>query len=149
MEKHTTYTRQRCERGGDRMRFHNLNGASFKRRYPTLFFLLIAAGVVALLFYLNSGRLPLYPCWLLCLSVVTFFFYGYDKRQSMKEGAWRVPEAALHLLSLAGGFAGAFLGRRYYRHKTQKTAFIIVIILSALLYLGVWGYLRFSACRFW
>ena len=47
-------------------------------------------------------------CWLLCLSVVTFFFYGYDKRQSAIDGAWRVPEAALHLLALVGGFVGAF-----------------------------------------
>ena len=114
--------------------------ASFKVRHPVLFFLLIAAGLAAFLFYFAYGRLPLYPCWILCLSVVTFLFYGYDKHQSMKDGAWRVPEAALHLLSLAGGFIGAFLGRRYYRHKTQKIAFIIVIVLSALIHIGLFLY---------
>ncbi len=58
--------------------------------------------------------------------------YGYDKHQSEKEGAWRVPEAVLHLLSLAGGFIGAFLGWSFYRHKTQKIAFIFVIVLSTV-----------------
>ena len=104
------------------------------------FFLLIAAGITACLLYLAWGKLPLYPCWLICLSVVTFIFYGYDKYQSGKDGAWRVPEATLHLLSLAGGFIGAFLGRRFYRHKTQKIVFIIVIILSALLHIALFLY---------
>ena len=112
----------------------------FKRRHPVLFFLLIAAGITACLLYFAWGRLPLYPCWLLCLSVVTFLFYGYDKHQSEKDGAWRVPEATLHLLSLLGGFIGAFLGRRFYRHKTQKLIFIIVIVLSALLHIALFLY---------
>ena len=101
------------------------------------FFLLIAAGITAFLLYFAGRKLPLYPCLLVCLSVVTFLFYGYDKHQSEKDGAWRVPEAVLHLLSLAGGFVGAFLGRRFYRHKTQKIAFIIVIVLSALLHIAL------------
>ena len=109
-------------------------------RHPALFFLLIAAGIVAFLFYFAYGRMPFYPCWLFCLSVVAFLFYGYDKHQSEKEGAWRVPEVVLHLLSLAGGFVGAFLGRRYYRHKTQKIVFILVIILSALLHIALFLY---------
>ena len=120
--------------------FSSRERASFKVRHPALFFLLIAAGIVAFLFYFAYGRLPFYPCWLFCLSVVAFLFYGYDKHQSAKEGAWRVPEIVLHLLSLAGGFVGAFLGRRYYRHKTQKIVFILVIILSALLHIALFLY---------
>ena len=108
------------------------------------FFLIVAAVITAFLLYFVFGRLPLYPCWLLCLSIVSFLFYGYDKHQSEKDGAWRVPEAVLHLLSLAGGFIGAFLGRRFYRHKTQKLIFIIVIILSALLHIASFLYLNFE-----
>ena len=120
-----------------RVRYQTMSRTPFKRRHPVFFFLLIAAGITAFLLYFAGRKLPLYPCWLLCLSVVTFFFYGYDKHQSEKDGAWRVPEAVLHLLSLTGGFIGAFLGRRFYRHKTQKIAFIIVIVLSALLHIAL------------
>ena len=116
----------------------------FKKRHPVFFFLIVAAVIMAFLLYFAFGRLPLYPCWLLCLSVVTLILYGYDKHQSEKDGAWRVPEAVLHLLSLAGGFIGAFLGRRFYRHKTQKLIFIIVIILSALLHIASFLYLNFE-----
>ena len=121
-------------------RFSNMKRASFKMRHPVIFFLLIAAGITVFLLYFAYERLPLYPCWLLCVNIVTFLFYGYDKHLSMKDGAWRVPEAALHLLSLAGGFIGAFLGRRYYRHKTQKMVFIIAIVLSAFLHIGLFLY---------
>ena len=112
----------------------------FYKRYPKLFFFLIAAGAAALLMYFAWGKLPLYPCWLICLSVVTFLFYGYDKAQSETYGAWRIPEAVLHMLSLMGGFVGAFIGRRVFRHKTQKIEFICVIILSFCLHIALFLY---------
>ena len=124
----------------NRLHFQSTRRAPFKKTHPVSFFLIIAAGITAFLLYFAYGRLPLYPCWLFCVSIVTFIFYGYDKHQSGKDGAWRVPEAVLHLLSLAGGFVGAFLGRRYFRHKTQKITFIIVIVLSILLHIALFLY---------
>lgn len=113
---------------------------------PRTFFLIVAAACAVVtglaLWGLGGGALPLYPLWLICLSIVTFLFYGYDKLQSRWEG-WRVPELVLHLLSLAGGFAGGYLGRGLFRHKTKEPLFLAVIILSALLHAGlaVWMYL--------
>ena len=112
----------------------------FYKRHPELFFSFIAAGITVLLMYFTWGKLSFYPCWLICLSVVTFLFYGYDKIQSEIYGAWRIPETVLHLLSLIGGFIGAFIGRRFFRHKTQKICFSYVIALSVLLHTALFLY---------
>lgn len=116
------------------------------RSSPRTFFLIVAAACVVAtglaLWWLGGGALPLYPLWLICLSIVTLIFYGYDKLQSVW-GGWRVPELVLHLLSLMGGFVGGYLGRRLFRHKTQEPPFLIVIILAAVLHAGlaVWLYI--------
>lgn len=75
--------------------------------------------------------------WIALLSLVTFVVYGYDKRQA-KRGGQRVPEKRLHILALAGGFLGAYLGQQYFRHKTQKPVFAIVIGLALILHLALW-----------
>ncbi|MCR4818409.1 MAG: DUF1294 domain-containing protein [Fretibacterium sp.] len=115
------------------------------RSSPRTFFLFFAAigiaATAAVLWKLGGKVLPFYPFFLLCSGIVTFFFYGYDKRQS-RTGGWRVPELVLHLLSLMGGFIGGYLGRRFFRHKTQEPLFLAIIILSAILHagIGVWVY---------
>lgn len=70
-------------------------------------------------------------------SVVTFFLYGFDKRRARKGGR-RIPEAWLHGWELGGGFPGAFLGQRVFRHKTRKVSFQIVYWVIAGLHLGFW-----------
>jgi uncharacterized membrane protein YsdA (DUF1294 family) len=71
------------------------------------------------------------------LSLVTFLVYGWDKRQA-RQGGRRVPEVRLHALALAGGFVGAWLGMRAFRHKTRKIAFTVVMILAAAVHVGSW-----------
>ena len=82
--------------------------------------------------------------YLASVSVITFLFYGYDKRQSSKSG-WRVPEAVLHILALSGGSPGALVGQIFFRHKTRKLRFkvvfvaiVIVQVLVAVLYWNYW-----------
>jgi uncharacterized membrane protein YsdA (DUF1294 family) len=58
------------------------------------------------------------------LSAATFFVYRSDKRRA-ETGAWRIPETTLHLMALLGGWPGAFLAQRRFRHKTSKTSFQI------------------------
>jgi|WetSurMetagenome_2_1015567.scaffolds.fasta_scaffold151814_2 uncharacterized membrane protein YsdA (DUF1294 family) len=84
----------------------------------------------------------LYWIWLAIASMVTFILYGYDKAQARK-GGWRVPEATLHWLSLAGGFIGGWAGRSVFRHKTQKAFFVFVLTISTLLHLGIIYWLFF------
>ena len=59
------------------------------------------------------------------LSLVALLVYAVDKSAAVR-GAWRVPENTLHALSLAGGWPGALLAQQGLRHKTAKTAFILV-----------------------
>jgi len=74
--------------------------------------------------------------WVIGWSIVTFFFYGFDKRRS-KGLDERVPEDILHVLSLIGGFPGGWVGRAYFRHKTLHTSFLITLIISTVLHLGI------------
>lgn len=70
------------------------------------------------------------------LSLATFAFYGWDKRQAKIDG-WRVTESKLTWLALLGGWPGAMAGQRFFRHKTRKVKFRIVNFLSLLIHGGV------------
>jgi uncharacterized membrane protein YsdA (DUF1294 family) len=83
-----------------------------------------------------SFGLSFYWLWLVALSLLTFGWYGFDKRQAQRDGL-RVPELLLHLLALAGGFAGGWLGRGLFHHKTRKSNFTAVLVFSTLLHFGL------------
>lgn len=81
---------------------------------------------VFLLVYLLIAWLWKPPIWVaglyLALSIVTFLAYAADKSAAVR-GAWRTPEANLHLLALAGGWPGALLAQQFLRHKSTKQEF--------------------------
>ena len=86
-----------------------------------------------------------YLLLLCCMSVITFFVMGSDKRRAIR-GAHRVPEARLFLLALLGGGIGGLLGMYTFRHKTRHLHFVIgfpliaaVQILAALYLLRMGG----------
>src|SRR5688572_944160 len=58
----------------------------------------------------------------LAVSAFAFFAYRSDKRRA-EAGEWRIPESTLHLTALVGGWPGAFLAQRAFRHKTSKISF--------------------------
>ena len=63
-----------------------------------------------------------YLCLVVPMSAFTFACYGWDKRQA-RLNRQRISEVRLHTLSLLGGWPGALIGRRVFRHKTQKAWF--------------------------
>lgn len=67
------------------------------------------------------------------LSVFAFHAYRRDKRRA-EAGEWRVPESTLHILSLFGGWPGAFVAQRVFRHKTSKISFQFVFWSIVLLH---------------
>ncbi len=106
---------------------------------PKNTFLLIGFGAGALLFLLLRFQLEWqwYWGWWTALSVVTTAAYGFDKLQSRRENAQRVPEMVLHLLALGGGVAGGWVGRGVFRHKTRHAIFTVVLIAATLLHIGL------------
>lgn len=87
------------------------------------------ACTVAGLFFLGlwlallAGRLP---AWLVLgcagLSLASFVLYWHDKTAAQR-GQWRTPESQLHWLALLGGWPGALVAQRAFRHKFRKAAF--------------------------
>lgn len=94
---------------------------------------LVGIVVVAIVLAATTQWHP-YWIWLVAASLVTFALYGFDKAQAQRQGA-RVPEVVLHGLALAGGFVGGWVGRAFFRHKTRKRIFAIVLAVSTLLHL--------------
>src|SRR5438093_9474395 len=70
------------------------------------------------------------------MSFVCFIAYGLDKRQAANGGR-RVSARTLHLMAFLGGWPGALLGRRQFRHKTQRVTFRIVFWVVGMAHVGV------------
>lgn len=73
------------------------------------------------------------PGGMAAASALAWLAYRHDKRCA-EVGEWRVSEATLHLLELLGGWPGAFLAQRKFRHKTRKVSFQIVFVGIVLLH---------------
>ena len=69
----------------------------------------------------------------LAVSLFTFLAYRSDKRRA-EAGEWRIPESTLHMAELAGGWPGAFLAQRLFRHKTTKVTYQVVFWIIILLH---------------
>ncbi len=63
------------------------------------------------------------------LSVVALAAYRSDTAAA-QQGRWRTPESTLHLIALLGGWPGALVARRLFRHKTRKQPFVAVFWLT-------------------
>lgn len=70
------------------------------------------------------------------VSLATFFVYGWDKRQAVRN-AQRVPEKTLHLLAVLGGWPGALLAQHFFRHKNRKASFQMVFWLIGMAQAGI------------
>jgi uncharacterized membrane protein YsdA (DUF1294 family) len=104
---------------------------------PGTLYAVTAAGLgLIFLLALRAGlQLPLYASWIGAAALVTFALYGLDKRLAQAGRQPRVPEVMFNLLSLIGGFAGAWLGRAVFHHKTntrEHSGMYLVLIASTL-----------------
>jgi uncharacterized membrane protein YsdA (DUF1294 family)/cold shock CspA family protein len=84
--------------------------------FVTLFLVLVAGAVL-------TGRLPLVVLGVyFAASLFAFVAYAFDK-SAAENDAWRTKESTLHLFSLIGGWPGALLAQRVFRHKSRKREF--------------------------
>ena len=87
------------------------------------------------------GRVaPVFPVVYAMMSAVTIAAYWHDKN-SARHGAQRLPENALHLLELFGGWPGALVAQQWFRHKTRKLSFQFVFWAIVAAHFGAWIYL--------
>ncbi|MEO1999624.1 MAG: DUF1294 domain-containing protein [Planctomycetaceae bacterium] len=83
-----------------------------------------------------SWILSLYAGLTVSMSLVSFAFYGIDKRRA-RRNQQRIPERRLHLFALLGGWPGALIAQRTFRHKTLKTTFRMLYWLIVFLHVSV------------
>ena len=69
----------------------------------------------------------------LIISGITFLVWGMDKYRA-KAQLWRISERWLITLTLLGGAFGALTGMLFFRHKTRKTRFWVIVVLGCLLH---------------
>jgi len=84
------------------------------------------------------NAIVIYLSLVFVMSLVCFAAYGLDKRRAAN-GSRRIPEQTLHILALLGGWPGALLGQRQFRHKTKKLSFLIVFWCVVVLHVAVVG----------
>lgn len=70
--------------------------------------------------------------YVVCINVVAFAVYAYDKYCARKSRR-RISEATLLLLAAVGGAAGAWLSMLLFRHKTRHLKFTVLVPLLLLL----------------
>jgi len=75
------------------------------------------------------------------LNIAAFLLFGFDKLKS-KLDSWRTPEKTLIGISALGPF-GAFAGMTFFRHKTKKQPFPIVVPLFVLIHIVLFVSLSF------
>ena len=83
--------------------------------------------------------------YLAVINIVAFFLYGIDKWKAQRN-KWRVTEARLLWIAVAGGSIGALLGMKIWHHKTKHNKFrfglpaILILHLAAVLAAGYYYY---------
>jgi uncharacterized membrane protein YsdA (DUF1294 family) len=71
------------------------------------------------------GAIPVFlPFLYAAMSGLTIFAYAFDKRAAMTR-RWRAQEQTLHLFELCGGWPGAWIAQKLFRHKGRRTSFQI------------------------
>jgi uncharacterized membrane protein YsdA (DUF1294 family) len=86
--------------------------------------------------------------WYALASAVTFVAYGWDKHRARADG-WRLTERTLHALELAGGWPGAMLGQRRFRHKWKKAQYMLAFRLIVAVHALFWALVAVLWVRSW
>lgn len=124
----------------------NDKGSSRKRSAPGGRHRLLPAVLVTVVFFAGLAMLAPVSEWrwfagfYALMSATSFLLYGLDKRASTR-GGWRTSEARLHLVALLGGWPGALLAQRVFRHKTRKTSFQVMFYVAVVINLGLLAWL--------
>ena len=81
----------------------------------------------------------IFTTYLILINAVGFALMLLDKHRA-RRGAWRIPEATLMAVALAGGSIGTIAGMYLFRHKTRHPKFTLglpLIFLLQILLMGI------------
>lgn len=73
------------------------------------------------------------------INIIGFLAMYIDKRKA-ERGLWRIQEKTLFIITMLGGGIGTIAGMYVFRHKTQKTQFVVglpailIVEILAVLY---------------
>jgi uncharacterized membrane protein YsdA (DUF1294 family) len=107
---------------------------------------LVATTAVLILLPITLNVYLALAVWLVCISLITFAYYGYDKFRAVHAGR-RVPEMVLHLFAIVGGSLGAYVGMLAFRHKTIKGGFRIIFWFIVFAQLTVCALAAYGLCQ--
>jgi uncharacterized membrane protein YsdA (DUF1294 family) len=80
-----------------------------------------------------QGTLPaVIPVFYAAASSVTAIVYRLDKSAAERH-ARRIPERTLHVMALIGGWPGALVAQRVFRHKSRKVSFQVAFWITVAL----------------
>ncbi len=103
--------------------------ASFSYAFLMFFFLFVAFIIERTL----GGFLPHIAAFIFVgANLIVFLYYYQDKVSAIRKN-WRTPESTLHFMSLIGGWSGAYIAQKMFRHKHKKTSFMMVYKLTILI----------------
>jgi uncharacterized membrane protein YsdA (DUF1294 family)/cold shock CspA family protein len=71
-----------------------------------------------------TGHLPLFYIFIFFGANLVVFLYYYQDKISAVKHSWRTPENTLHWLSLLGGWGGAYIAQKLFKHKHKKMSFM-------------------------
>ncbi len=105
--------------------------------------LVVGVFVVGLAIFAPAAERPWLIGFYALMSAISFSLYGLDKRASTR-GGWRTSEARLHLMELLGGWPGALLAQRVFRHKTRKTSFQVMFYVAVVANLAALAWILYA-----
>ena len=103
--------------------------------------LLLLPGIAVVSGDFERGKVA---AFFIVISSATYFTYAYDKHLARTHG-FRVAELRLHALEAIGGWPGAFLAQRQFRHKCSKLRYQLVFWAIVL----VWQFVAFESLNDW
>ena len=126
--------------------WHRWCAVTASEKGPDVFAMCMATLFLAVICGLAArGMLPLaVPAIYLTASVVAGIVYGIDKSAAQR-GGWRTPERTLHVLALMGGWPGAVVAQRVFRHKSRKLSFRFAFWATVALNCGALVWLLWRA----
>lgn len=121
---------------------HSFDGGGVRGWHWLLLALLLALPVYAVGTRFNAKIAGYIALWFFVVSWCTHTMYRWDKRKARTK-EWREPESVLHFLELIGGWPGAFIAQRRFRHKSSKGSYQFVFVLIV----GLHQFLAIDALR--